>query len=294
MFNASDIRPQMEVLGSDGSHVGTVDHIDGDRIKLARRGSSDNEHHHVPLSAVTRVNNRVHLSTTAAALGLSDAAAVHATTDTHNPLPPIRNPAVKDAHPRRNYYLPWVLLGLALLAILLLLTRSCSDERNRDDSSQAAATNSTAPLAVETVRLPNGRSVEVATTSLNYALQRYLASDEPTPRAFVFDNLNFDTASAAIRQQDVGTINTLAEILRAYPNARARVVGYTDAEGSAAGNAALGQLRAEAVAAALVDQRVNKSRLEAASGGESRPLDSNRSNSGRAENRRTELVVTAK
>ena len=34
MSDASQIREHMEVIGADGVHVGTVDHVDGDRIKL--------------------------------------------------------------------------------------------------------------------------------------------------------------------------------------------------------------------------------------------------------------------
>jgi len=291
MPNSSDIRPHMEVLGSDGHHVGTVDHVDGDRIKLARKDSADHAHHYVPLSQVARVDSQVHLTTTAAALGLAGAAAAGA--GHHGVLPPIKNPAVDDARPRRNYYLPWVLLGLALLALLFLLVKGL--DRDDDDHDRVQDnTVATQPLAVEQVELPNGRKVEMAPGSFNYALQNYLGSDEPTPRAFTFDNLNFETASAAIRPQDAATVDTLAQVLKAYRNARVRVVGYTDAEGTASNNQALGQLRADAVAAALAEKGVGKDRVESASGGEGDPLASNRSRAGKAENRRTELVVLAK
>jgi outer membrane protein OmpA-like peptidoglycan-associated protein len=212
-------------------------------------------------------------------------------------LPPIRNPAVPGARPRRNYYLPWVLLAIALIVVLLLATRSCSDrDDDRRDATAAPERGpvAAAPLAAEAVQLPNGRTVDLERDSMAYALQRFLQSDEPTPRAFVFDSLNFDTASAAIRPQDMATIDTLAEILRSYPEAEVTIMGYTDARGTAAGNAALGQLRADAVAAALAEKRVGKDRIEARSGGETQPVASNRRDAGRPENRRTELVVTAK
>jgi len=43
-----DIREHMEVIGSDGVHVGTVDRVDGNRIKLTRKDSGEGSHkgHH--------------------------------------------------------------------------------------------------------------------------------------------------------------------------------------------------------------------------------------------------------
>lgn len=51
------IEEQMEVVGSCGNHVGTVDHMEGDRIKLTRNDDPDggNHHHYLPVSAVASV-----------------------------------------------------------------------------------------------------------------------------------------------------------------------------------------------------------------------------------------------
>ena len=84
MVQASDIRPHMAVIGSDGGHVGTVDGIERDRIKLARNDSKDGQHHYVPLSAVARVDAKVHLSGTAAALGLAGMAGTAAAATAAN------------------------------------------------------------------------------------------------------------------------------------------------------------------------------------------------------------------
>jgi hypothetical protein len=66
-MDASDIREDMEVLASDGSHVGTVDGVEGDRIKLTRKDSPDGQHHYVGLDQVERVDEHVHLSDGASA-----------------------------------------------------------------------------------------------------------------------------------------------------------------------------------------------------------------------------------
>ena len=49
MFKQSDIKEHMEVLGSDGQHVGTVDHMDGsNNIKLTKGDAKDGKHHLIP------------------------------------------------------------------------------------------------------------------------------------------------------------------------------------------------------------------------------------------------------
>ena len=56
--HASEIREHMEVVGSDGGHVGTVDKVEGDRIKLTKKDDPDGSgqhHHYLPISAVAPV-----------------------------------------------------------------------------------------------------------------------------------------------------------------------------------------------------------------------------------------------
>jgi len=59
----SKIHEHMEVLGSDGQHVGTVDHMEGeDLIKLTKSDvESDGLHHLIPLAWVDHVDTSVHL-----------------------------------------------------------------------------------------------------------------------------------------------------------------------------------------------------------------------------------------
>jgi hypothetical protein len=52
---AEHIREHMEVVDDSGRHCGTVDHIEGDRIKLSRKDSSDGQHHYVQLSQVAGI-----------------------------------------------------------------------------------------------------------------------------------------------------------------------------------------------------------------------------------------------
>ena len=62
MTNTSQIKEHMEVLGSDGAHIGTVDHMEGsDQLKLAKTDSKDGKHHFIPLDWVDHVDAHVHL-----------------------------------------------------------------------------------------------------------------------------------------------------------------------------------------------------------------------------------------
>ncbi|MCB2076549.1 MAG: DUF2171 domain-containing protein [Novosphingobium sp.] len=62
MFEKLRIKEHMEVADCAGQHVGTVDEIDDDRIKLTRTDSSDGAHHFIPLDRVEKIDdNRVYL-----------------------------------------------------------------------------------------------------------------------------------------------------------------------------------------------------------------------------------------
>ena len=70
MSNVSEIREHMEVVGADGVHIGTVDRVEGGRIKLTKRdsgqGSHEGHHHYIAASLLAEVEgNRVRLSANA-------------------------------------------------------------------------------------------------------------------------------------------------------------------------------------------------------------------------------------
>jgi hypothetical protein len=65
MADLTGIREHMEVIGADGVHVGTVDHVDGDRIKLTKKdsGSHGDHHHYISGGLVAEVEgDKVRLS----------------------------------------------------------------------------------------------------------------------------------------------------------------------------------------------------------------------------------------
>jgi outer membrane protein OmpA-like peptidoglycan-associated protein len=288
MVDRSQIRQHMNVLASDGQRLGTVDEIEGDRIKLTKDSSPDGQHHYAAIADVARVDgDTLHLSRTrdsifgtAAAASGAGATAAGATAAHASPLPEIKNPAVAATAPRRNYMLPWVLGALVVLALLALLTQ-CG--KHDDRTTTTTTTTQTVTPHVAGAPLRDG--------TLAYSLDQFLSSKDGLPRTFTFDKLNFDTGSATLREADMTDLDDIARVFAAYPGARAAIVGYTDANGNPQANANLGADRARAVIAALQQRGIDPARLEARTGGENNPVAPNATGTGRFENRRTDLVL---
>lgn len=57
MADLSQIKEHADVIGADGVHVGTVDHLQGDRIKLTKNDSSNQRHHYISTGLVADIEN---------------------------------------------------------------------------------------------------------------------------------------------------------------------------------------------------------------------------------------------
>jgi len=108
----------------------------------------------------------------------------------------------------------------------------------------------------------------------------------------ITERVNFDTGRATIRPDSYGLLDDVADVMKSNPQARKiEVSGHTDDRGGEANNRRLSQSRAEAVVAYLVGKGVEESRLEAKGYGQDTPIDTNRTVSGRANNRRVEFKI---
>ncbi len=56
-MDKSQIREHMKVVGSDGRPIGSVDKVEGDKIKLSKRDSADGQHHFIDLADVADIKN---------------------------------------------------------------------------------------------------------------------------------------------------------------------------------------------------------------------------------------------
>jgi len=105
------------------------------------------------------------------------------------------------------------------------------------------------------------------------------------------DRLLFATDRSRLAPGQADRIAGIARALRAVDIVRLRVEGHTDATGSIAHNQRLSAQRADAVARAMVVGGLPREGIAVIGLGKSQPLESNRTASGRAENRRVVIIV---
>ena len=106
--------------------------------------------------------------------------------------------------------------------------------------------------------------------------------------------INFDTAKSDIKPESEPAIDEIAKLLTGNPTLKVYIVGHTDMVGDAASNVRLSQARALSVITALVSKHgITAVRLIAFGNGPYAPVASNKTDDGRAKNRRVELVEIA-
>ena len=101
----------------------------------------------------------------------------------------------------------------------------------------------------------------------------------------------FDVGRSEIRSQAVSTVNEIGLILKRFNQSLVDVLGHTDATGTAAGNEALSQKRAQAVAAQLRTRGVSAARVGTRGYGAAHPIADNGTEIGQATNRRVEIKL---
>jgi outer membrane protein OmpA-like peptidoglycan-associated protein len=107
---------------------------------------------------------------------------------------------------------------------------------------------------------------------------------------FMTLHLNFETAKWDIKADDLGTVDQIAELMRANPQLQLSVEGHTDNVGTPEANKVLSANRAKAVMDAVVARGIAPERLTSTGFGQESPIADNRTEEGRAKNRRVELV----
>jgi OmpA-OmpF porin, OOP family len=182
----------------------------------------------------------------------------------------------KKSFPVWGWLLPLLLIGIAFLA-----WRSCSGPQGPKMAS---------------ISLPCGTVLSVQEGMFTYNVANFMmkgpASD--LPKQFVFDHLNFDSASTQLTPDSNQTVTDLTAIMKCFPNMAIQLEGHTDSTGDPAANKKLSVDRAEAVKALMVSGGVAGDRISTAGWGEEKPIAPNDTEEGKAKNRRTELIVTGK
>jgi OOP family OmpA-OmpF porin len=117
---------------------------------------------------------------------------------------------------------------------------------------------------------------------------------EVTSRGIVIrQRIFFELDRAVLQPRSYPILDTVAQVLRDFPDMTVEIQGHTDDRGSDEYNLRLSQARAEAVREHLITRGgIEPGRLTARGYGEERPIDSNRTRRGQANNRRVEFVRT--
>ncbi len=108
----------------------------------------------------------------------------------------------------------------------------------------------------------------------------------------ILDKIHFEFDRAVIQKKSYHVLDDVAAVLMANPDIKkVQVEGHTDSKGSDAYNQKLSERRSQAVVEYLVGKGIERDRLVPIGYGESKPIDTNDTNRGRAMNRRTEFYI---
>jgi outer membrane protein OmpA-like peptidoglycan-associated protein/tetratricopeptide (TPR) repeat protein len=161
------------------------------------------------------------------------------------------------------------------------------------------------------VSLPSGKNYGIAVNVDGYLFhsENFLIPEETSYREYelvilmkkievgkkiILRNIFFDTNSSVLRPESKTEIARIAEILNDNPNIRVEISGHTDSQGEDKYNQWLSEKRAKSVVDALIESGIDPSRLEFVGYGELDPIESNLTEEGRQENRRTEFKILSK
>ncbi len=106
----------------------------------------------------------------------------------------------------------------------------------------------------------------------------------------IVNGIKFDVNKATLRPESMGPINRIYKLMKKQPDLKFSVEGHTDSDGDEAFNMKLSKARAKTVMDKLISMGIDKSRLKYTGWGESKPIDTNATPEGKANNRRVEFV----
>jgi len=113
----------------------------------------------------------------------------------------------------------------------------------------------------------------------------------PARQPISFHSAHFDFDKSNLKPEARAELDRAAKIMQENPEVVLELQGNTDSVGTDAYNKKLGDRRAKAVFDYLKSKGINPNRLKAVSFGESKPVSSNKTDAGRAQNRRVDLVI---
>ena len=110
----------------------------------------------------------------------------------------------------------------------------------------------------------------------------------------VLRNIFFDFDKATLRPESTNELERLIKLLNDLPTLKIEISSHTDSKGADAYNMTLSQSRSESVVSYLIAHGIAKDRLTAKGYGETKPMDTNDTDEGRQNNRRSEFKILSK
>lgn len=107
---------------------------------------------------------------------------------------------------------------------------------------------------------------------------------------FVTTGIRFDSGKATLKPESMGVINSITKLMNEHTDLNFSIEGHTDSDGDENGNQKLSEARATAVRDMLVSKGIDASRFSTNGFGESKPIGSNSTPEGKANNRRVEFI----
>ncbi|MBI5475868.1 MAG: OmpA family protein [Ignavibacteriales bacterium] len=114
--------------------------------------------------------------------------------------------------------------------------------------------------------------------------------DSLNKKGYIALYINFDTGKSTIKSESKPIITQIVEMLKSNPDLKLSVEGHTDNIGSPKSNKTLSEDRAKSVLDAIVTDGIDAKRLSSLGYGQEKPIADNKTDEGRAKNRRVELV----
>lgn len=127
-------------------------------------------------------------------------------------------------------------------------------------------------------------------TEMNQEITADAMYDALSKEGFIALYINFDSGKSDLKPESQGTVDQIAALLKAHEDLKISIEGHTDNVGTPAANKTLSEQRAKSVVAAVAKGGVDAARLSAVGWGQEKPVADNRSEDGRAKNRRVEIV----
>lgn len=151
---------------------------------------------------------------------------------------------------------------------------------------------------IQKIKLNGGKTIAIGDGSQLYQLynvvkQKDKAALDPN-KWYTIESLYFETDSSDLKAESALQLNTLAEILNAYPDLKIKLGGYTDNSGNEDSNIKLSNLRAQTAKLKLLELGIAADRIEAEGYGSQHPVcEANDTDECKAKNRRIDVRVLA-